>query len=86
MIEDVRFAFRQLRKSPGFTALAVLTLGLGIGAAAAVFGLIQGVLLSPPPYRDADRLVLVAPERLDGQPYAQRPTTGQWTAWRTGYG
>ena len=50
MIDDVRFAFRQLRKNPGFATIAVITLGLGIGAAAAMFGLIQGVLLSPPPY------------------------------------
>src|SRR5918996_354905 len=82
MIEEIRYGFRQLRKNVGFTTVAVLTLGLGIGAAAAVFGLIQGVLLSPPPYREADRLVLLVPERLDGQPYTQRPTTGQWIAWQ----
>ena len=58
MIEDVRYALRQLRKNPGFAAAAVMTLGLGIGSAAAMFGLIQGVLLSPPPYTDPDRLVL----------------------------
>ena len=51
MTEDVRFAFRQLRKNPGFAAIAIVTLGLGIGAAAAMFGLIQGVLLSPPVVR-----------------------------------
>ena len=44
MIHDVRFAFRQLRKNPAFATVAVITLGLGIGAAAAMFGLIQGVL------------------------------------------
>ena len=48
MIDDVRFALRQLRKNPAFATIAVITLGLGIGAAAAMFGLIQGVLLSPP--------------------------------------
>jgi putative ABC transport system permease protein len=82
MIEDFRYAFRQLRKNLGFAAVAVLTLGLGIGAAAAMFGLIQGVLLSPPPYADPERLVLVSPVRVDGRPYEQRPTMGQWMAWR----
>lgn len=62
--------------------MAVLTLGLGIGGAAAMFGLIKGVLLSPPPYAEPDRLVLLSPVRLDGSPYAQRPTTAQWLAWR----
>ena len=62
MIEDLRYALRQLRKAPAFAAAAILTLALGIGAAAAMFGLVQGVLLSPPPYADADRLVLVSPK------------------------
>ena len=82
MLEDLRYALRQLRKNPGFAALAVATLGFGIGAAAAMFGLIQGVLLSPPPYAEPDRLVLLAAARLDGQPSTERPTTGHWVAWR----
>jgi putative ABC transport system permease protein len=82
MIDDARFAFRQLRKNPGFAAIAVTTLGLGIGAASAMFGLIQGVLLSPPPYTDPGRVVLVSPSRLDGQPYRRGATIGQWLAWR----
>jgi putative ABC transport system permease protein len=82
MFEDVRYAFRQLRKNPGFAAAAVTTLSLGIGAAAAMLGLIQGVLLSPPPYASPDRLVLVSPARVDGQPYEEGSTIGQWIAWR----
>jgi putative ABC transport system permease protein len=82
LLDDLRYAFRQLRTHPAFALVAVATLALGIGAAAAMFGLIQGVLLSPPPYTDPDRVVLVTPVRVDGQPYDRSPTTGQWLAWR----
>jgi putative ABC transport system permease protein len=82
MMDEIRYAFRQLRTHPAFAVVAVATLAVGIGAAAAMFGLIQGVLLSPPPYAQPDRLVLVTPVRVDGQPYARVPTTAQWLAWR----
>jgi putative ABC transport system permease protein len=82
MTDDVRFAFRQLRKNPGFASIAIVTLGLGIGAAAAMFGLIQGALLSPPPYVDPERVALITPVRTDGRPYARRATIGQWVSWR----
>ena len=82
MPDDLRFAFRQLRKNPGFAAIAIVTLALGIGAAAAMFGLIQGVLLSPPPYRDPARIVLISPVRTDGLPYTRGATIGQWLSWR----
>ena len=47
-----------------------------------MFGLIQGVLLSPPPYADPDRLVLISPARTDGRPYTRGATIGQWLSWR----
>ena len=67
MLQDLRFGVRMLLKRPGFTALAALTLALGIGATAAVFSLVEGVLLTPPPYRDPDRLVLVPSVHVDSQ-------------------
>jgi putative ABC transport system permease protein len=67
MWKDVRFGARLLLKQPGFTSIAVLTLALGIGATSAVFSLIQGVLLTPPPYQDPKQLVLIPTARTDGR-------------------
>jgi putative ABC transport system permease protein len=81
-MNDLRFAFRQLLKNPGFTAVAVLTLALGIGVCAAVFSLIQGVLLTPPPYRDPKQIVLVTPQKLDGQSTASTVGGRRWIEWQ----
>jgi predicted permease len=58
-LQDVRFGFRKFGKNPGFTAMAILTLTLGIGANTAMFSVVEGVLLAPLPYRNPDRLVTV---------------------------
>jgi predicted permease len=60
LLSDLRYALRQLRKSPGFAFTALLTLGLGVGATAAVYNVIQTVLLAPLPYADPDRIIGVA--------------------------
>lgn len=59
LIYDLRFSLRQLRKTQGMTLLAVLTLALGIGANAAIFTVIEDVILRPLPYRDSNRLVFI---------------------------
>src|ERR1700720_228901 len=65
LAQNLRFAFRQLRKAPGFTVSVVLIMALGIGATTAIFSLVEGILLRPLPFSVPDRLVLIG-DRLGG--------------------
>jgi putative ABC transport system permease protein len=74
MINDLRFAFRQLVKSPGFTAVAILTLALGIGACTAVVSLVNALLIRPLPYKAPQELVLLW-AKFSGQGLTQIPVS-----------
>ena len=67
LIKDIRFGMRGLMKRPGFTAIAVITLALGIGANSAIFSVVNAVLMRPLPFKDPDRLMVVS-EAIDKEP------------------
>ena len=73
MWQDLRYGLRSIRNQPAFTALAVLTLALGIGAATTIFSVIQNVLLDPFPYKDANRVVAIRiHDSTNPQPFGRR--------------
>src|SRR3569833_430886 len=82
-LQELRFAIRMLLKQPGFSLVAALTLALGIGATSAIFSLIQGVLLTPPPYQKPAQLMLVPSARADGKEMDSPRgwAAGQWMDW-----
>jgi putative ABC transport system permease protein len=80
---DLRYAVRVLRRRPATTALAALTIALGIGATTVLFTAVRGVLLKPLPWPDSDRLVLLSETHEGGAPLPRRfMTNGPYLAWR----
>jgi putative ABC transport system permease protein len=78
LTQDVRYAFRQLRRNPGFAFTAILTLALGIGATTAVFSVVEQMLLTQLPYRDADRIVALETFFTDKQHLHPSVTGGDY--------
>lgn len=81
LVQDIRYAMRQLRRNPGFAAVAVIALALGIGANTAIFSVIDRVLLRPLPYNDADRLVALIRKFPNGN--ARETSIPKFNVWKT---
>jgi predicted permease len=80
--QDVRYAIRDLRKHLGFTAVAIGTLTLGIGGTTVIFAVVRAVLLKPPPYVEANRLVMLKETRPGGGSYTWAISGPQYLDWR----
>jgi putative ABC transport system permease protein len=80
-LNDLRIALRALIHKPGFTCVAAATLALGIGLTSAMFAVVEGVLLTPPPYPSPERVVCLSAGKED-QPYEGRCPVKTWAAWR----
>src|SRR5881628_1938980 len=88
MFSDLRYAFRQLLKNPGFTAVVVLTLAIGIGANTAIFSFVNAILLKPLPYKEPDRLVELFENQLTNgwhKVTLGAPVIGEWRRQSTAF-
>ncbi|HEY9285305.1 MAG TPA: ABC transporter permease [Pyrinomonadaceae bacterium] len=80
LLQDLRYGVRMLAKKPGFTAVAVVTLALGIGANSAIFSVVNGLLLRPLPYRDSERLAIIWSHSPGANVVQDWPSPGQYAA------
>src|SRR5512140_3462124 len=82
LIRDLRYAARTLSRSPGFSAVAVLSIALGIGANSTIFTFTNAYLLRPLPYKDAERVRIVNSVEIPAQRVSRSPNYGEALAWR----
>src|SRR3982751_4799591 len=80
LLQDVRYALRMLAKKRGFTAVAIVTLALGIGANSAIFSVVNGLLLRPLPYQDSERLAIIWTHSPGANVAQDWPSPGQFSA------
>jgi D-alanyl-D-alanine carboxypeptidase len=81
-VQDARYAMRSMRRAPGFTAVAVLTLALGIGANTAIFSVLYGVWLSPVRYAQAERLVDFSMQQFSGRRFMGGTSYSNLVDWK----
>src|SRR5690349_12958233 len=84
LVQDIHYGWRQVRRNPSFSALAIATLALGIGGITAMFSVFDAVLIRPLPYADADRLVMIYLDmgKKRDVTSTHAPTPAEWIEWR----